>query len=441
MKKSFLFPFSFMLLLGLSMINSHKVDASPHFGVNFQVFYNELSPFGDWVMDPNYGYVWIPFVESGFQPYATNGYWTMTNFGNTWVSNYAWGWAPFHYGRWFWSNFYGWAWIPGYEWGPAWVNWRTGGGYYGWAPLGPGIGINVSFHIPMSHWVFVPQRRFRHRNFYRYYVPSYQVANIYQRTIIINNTYIHNNQTYIAGPSRREVERVTRSKVPVYKVNDSNRPGRSVVNNNSLNVYRPQIRGNEPSNNPGRPSRVFTAQEYKQRSASQIRSARSNEGIPGPVVNPERNNNTEIRTSGQTAPGNQSINRPSKNLSNSAGNERLGQQKERYSNAGMTNRGTQPKASASPRMGKSPSVNSRENREFNQRPASSNANTYRQAKPANQQRSPASVGSKAPTRQNQPTAKPQSNPPRSSGTTVSRNNSNGNAKSATSSRGNTRGGH
>ncbi|SMD44032.1 hypothetical protein SAMN00777080_2647 [Aquiflexum balticum DSM 16537] len=441
MKKSFLFPFSFMLLLGLSMINCHEAEASPHFGVNFQVFYNELSPYGDWVMDPNYGYVWIPFVERGFQPYASNGYWTMTNFGNTWVSDYAWGWAPFHYGRWFWSNFYGWAWVPGYEWGPAWVNWRTGGGYYGWAPLGPGIGINVSFHAPMSHWVFVPQRRFRHRNFYRYYVPSFQIANIYQQSIVINNTYIHNNQTYIAGPSRREVERVTRSRVPVYQVNDSNRPGRTVVNNNSLNVYRPQITGNEPSKNPARPSRVYTAEEYKHRSASQMRSTRSTESISGQVVNPGRNNNAEIRTSGRTASGNPSINRPTGNPSSSYGNERLGQQKERFSNAGMTNRGTQPKASNSSNMGKSPAVNSRENMGVNHRAASTNGTTYRQAKPANQQRSPASVGSKAPTRQNQPLVKPQSNPPRNSGTTVSRNNSNGNAKSATSSRGNTRGGH
>ncbi len=441
MKTSFLFPFSFMLLLGLSMINSHEADASPHLGVNFQVFYNELSPFGDWVMDPNYGYVWIPFVEREFQPYATNGYWTMTNFGNTWVSNYAWGWAPFHYGRWFWSNFYGWAWVPGYEWGPAWVNWRTGGGYYGWAPLGPGIGINVSFHIPMSHWVFVPQRRFRHRNFFRYYVPSYQIANIYQQTITINNTYVHNNQTYIAGPSRREVERVTRSRVPVYQVNDSNRPGRTVVNNNSLSVYRPQIRENEPSRNSARPSKAYTAEEYKQRSVSQVSSSRNNDSMSGVALTPQRNNNAEIRTSGRTASGNQSMNLPPRSPSNSSGNEGVVQQKERYSNVGTTNRGIQSKASNSSNIGKSPAMNSRENRGVKQRTASTNGNTYRQAQPANQQTSPASTGSRTQTRQIQPMAKPQSNPPRNPGSTVSRNNSNSNSKSASSSRGNTRGGN
>lgn len=441
MKKSFFYPFSIILLLGFSMIKSNHVDASPFAGVNFQVFYHELSPYGDWVMDPNHGYVWIPFVESGFQPYASNGYWTMTNFGNTWVSNYAWGWAPFHYGRWFWTNYYGWAWVPGYEWGPAWVNWRTGGGYYGWAPLGPGFGINVSFHAPMSHWVFVSQRRFRHRNFFRYYVPSYQVANIYQRTTVINNTYVYNNQSYIAGPSRREVERVTRSRVPVYQVNDSARPGRSVVQNNSLSVYRPQISENRTVNQTARPSRVFNAEEYKQRSVNQTRSNRYNDPKSVQATTPARNSTARSRNSGQTVSGNQSTTRPSGNSAGQSKNGRVGTQIERNSNTNINTRAMQPKASPSSGSVQSPAVNSRGNREVNQRTTATNPAVNRQAKPTNQQRSQPSVQTNTPTRQNQPTARPQSNPSKSAGTTVTRSNSNSNSRSASTSRGNTRGGN
>ena len=69
-------------------------------------------------------------IERDFRPYSTNGYWTMTQYGNTWVSHYPWGWAPFHYGRWVYTSYRGWGWIPGYEWGPAWVEWRSGNGYY-----------------------------------------------------------------------------------------------------------------------------------------------------------------------------------------------------------------------------------------------------------------------------------------------------------------------
>jgi hypothetical protein len=97
-------------------------------------FYDDLSPYGQWVQTPEYGRVWIPDAGPDFQPYASNGHWVMTEYGNTWVSDYAWGWAPFHYGRWYQDRYRGWAWIPGRDWGPAWVSWRSGGGYYGWAP-------------------------------------------------------------------------------------------------------------------------------------------------------------------------------------------------------------------------------------------------------------------------------------------------------------------
>ena len=113
--------------------------------VSFQVFYDQLSPYGQWIDYPNYGYVWIPDAGSDFAPYSTRGHWIITDYGFTWVSDYDWGWAPFHYGRWDYDNYYGWFWIPDNEWGPAWVSWRRADGYYGWEPMGPGISINISF--------------------------------------------------------------------------------------------------------------------------------------------------------------------------------------------------------------------------------------------------------------------------------------------------------
>ena len=71
-----------------------------------------------------------------WRPYA-DGYWAYTDVGWTWVSYEDFGWATYHYGRWTDLADYGWVWVPGYEWGPAWVSWRTGGDYVGWAPLPP----------------------------------------------------------------------------------------------------------------------------------------------------------------------------------------------------------------------------------------------------------------------------------------------------------------
>src|SRR2546423_1283489 len=81
----------------------------------YQVFYDELTPYGSWVNYPGYGYVWSPNVGEDFQPYSTNGHWVLSDDSWTWVSNYHWGWAAFHYGRWFYEDNYGWLWIPGNE--------------------------------------------------------------------------------------------------------------------------------------------------------------------------------------------------------------------------------------------------------------------------------------------------------------------------------------
>ena len=204
-------------------------------------FYGDLAPYGQWVQTPEYGRVWIPNAGSDFQPYASNGHWVVTEWGNTWVSDYDWGWAPFHYGRWYRDPYRGWAWVPGYDWGPAWVSWRSGGGYYGWAPLGPGVNINVN--IPAPYWVFVPQTYITHPRPYDYCVPRPRVVNIYQQTTIINNVYQANNRSYAYGPRREEIESVTRRSVPVYQVENTGRPGRATVRENSVGIYRPDMNG------------------------------------------------------------------------------------------------------------------------------------------------------------------------------------------------------
>ncbi len=299
MKNLMLIRLGLVLMLGIGISLNNKVEASPPpMGVSFQVFYNELSPFGDWIMDPTHGYVWVPNVGPEFHPYGSNGYWTMTNYGNTWVSNYSWGWAPFHYGRWFWNDYYGWSWVPGYEWGPAWVNWRTGGGYYGWAPLGPGIGINVSIGFHHNYWRFIPQRRFMHRNFYRYYVPHYNMVGIYNRTTIINNTYVYNNRTYVAGPSRREIERVTRARVPVRQINDVGSPGRTAVNSRGVNMYRPEIDNSRSANAQARPSRAISADEYRNKPEVQSR-ANANRSANN-AMNNQRGTATQSRSNANT---------------------------------------------------------------------------------------------------------------------------------------------
>ncbi|RAJ08543.1 hypothetical protein LX64_01196 [Chitinophaga skermanii] len=260
----------------LALLFSLQYVASAQYGgasITFQNFYDELSPYGDWVNSPEYGYVWAPNVGRGFQPYSTNGYWANTNYGWTWVSSYRWGWAPFHYGRWVYDEWRGWLWIPGYEWGPGWVTWGNYGNDYGWAPLGPNINISINFgwRPPSFWWTFVPGRYFGTGGWYNYRVnrPTY-INNV----TIINNIYNGNpnsrpgpsngNQApsraprgsnWFTGPNVSDIERQTGSRVRTLPVNDVNNPRQDRVNNNGINMYRPSV-SQSTGNAPARPSRV-----------------------------------------------------------------------------------------------------------------------------------------------------------------------------------------
>ncbi len=243
MKNSKIFLLLAFLTAGLLV--GQKAQAQRGGSVSFQYFYNELSPYGNWTSHSRYGSVWTPYdVGRNFQPYGTDGRWVMTEFGNTWVSDFPWGWATFHYGRWFYDDYLGWAWTPGYEWGPAWVDWRSNNNYYGWAPMWPGVQIGVSFNVPLNYWVFVPQRYLYRRSIFGYCVPRYRYNSFFGRTTVINNYYYNDNRSYAYGPSRGEVERVTRGNVPTYRAED--------VRNNRI----------ADNNGSGTSNRTYQADDY-----------------------------------------------------------------------------------------------------------------------------------------------------------------------------------
>ena len=130
-----------VLLLGLFLMGLSDSSANylPHgsVGVSFGVFYSSMSPYGEWIAIDHDVYAWHPLdVGPDWRPY-TVGRWVWTDDGWYWFSDEPWGWAAYHYGRWYYDDFYGWVWIPGYEWAPAWVEWRYGEDYVGWAPLSP----------------------------------------------------------------------------------------------------------------------------------------------------------------------------------------------------------------------------------------------------------------------------------------------------------------
>jgi len=145
-------------------------------------FYAPLAPHGTWVEVGTYGRCWHPVgVAVGWAPYCS-GSWVWTDCGWYWSSDEPWGWACYHYGTWVVDPAFGWVWVPGIEWAPAWVSWRVGGGYCGWAPLPP-HGVVIA---PGS-FVFVESAHF--------YDP------IRPSTLIVRNETIINKTTVVGGTS------------------------------------------------------------------------------------------------------------------------------------------------------------------------------------------------------------------------------------------------
>ena len=270
MKNSFLFLLACCLFFvacapSRTSVNvQYNSNEEAHVNVGYETFYHELSPYGRWIDYPGYGYVWIPYAEAGFRPYATGGHWVFTDYGWTWVSTYSWGWAPFHYGRWLYEDGYGWIWVPGHEWAPAWVTWGSSGEYYGWAPLAPGIHVSVSsgWTPPPHYWNFVPARHITQVNVNNYVTNTTNnvtvVNNITKNVTIINNNNVTNNNVinnnttnnninnrsttvYNMGPARNEVERAVSHPIQPVKLAESKQPGATSLSNNQLTVYKPRV--------------------------------------------------------------------------------------------------------------------------------------------------------------------------------------------------------
>jgi hypothetical protein len=234
---------------------------------SIKIFYDDLSPYGQWVNYPHYGYVWIPGAGPDFVPYSTNGHWVPTVDGWAWVSDYPWGWAPFHYGRWGYDLSFGWFWVPDDVWGPSWVIWREGNGYYGWVPMPPGITIGIAGTIPIERWIFVRDRDFMRPDIYRYTVRRENNITIIRNSSVINITHIDRNRhaKYYTGPDRNEVQRVTGRTIRPLAIGERNQAGQT-LNDKELRIYRPRIRRYDGQGNRPAPSRITRIEDIKQKS-------------------------------------------------------------------------------------------------------------------------------------------------------------------------------
>jgi hypothetical protein len=225
---------------------------TPGASVSFSTFQDGLSPYGQWVASASYGQVWRPAgVPAGWRPYYY-GRWEWTSEGWLWVSDEPFGWATYHYGRWTTDPALGWVWVPGYQWAPAWVTWRYGADYVGWAPLAPGFSVYVTgYPVVYDWWTFVPCGSFAGAPVHRYaYAPAY-APRIWGATRPAPPRAAAFGHTAPAwgGPARGFVETRIGRPIPAVRVQPVSSPGaaRTPGRAGVVTVFRPEARPVAPA--------------------------------------------------------------------------------------------------------------------------------------------------------------------------------------------------
>ena len=168
-------------------------------------FVDPLTPYGTWV---SVGGVQafrpaVTVVGGDFVPYSSRGHWVNTDAGWVFESDLPFAWATYHYGRWYLDPGLGWVWVPDVQWGPAWVDWRFGGGYAGWAPLPPPRFARAW----QPRWVFVETPYFGVTSWHAHVLPPPRVHAALAVAVTVPPRPWRGERWHM-GPSYAEVARV-----------------------------------------------------------------------------------------------------------------------------------------------------------------------------------------------------------------------------------------
>lgn len=294
--------------------------------VDFDYFYDNLAPYGDWIEVEDYGYCFRPFVayeNPEWQPYS-EGSWAETEAGWTWISEEEFGWATYHYGRWVYVDTF-WAWVPGYEWAPAWVSWRSGDEYVGWAPLPPeahwsndrgfDASVDVIYDIGPRYYNFIPIRFFGAPNCRPHLLHhDRNLIIIRETTNITHITYresnVRINRIYNGGPRYEDLNRASEHDIRRLKLTQHRDRGderghhRDRIENDRFSVFAPSVVRNENRNIAPREVKMRANRDkvdrgwrgIDQNQASTLRQRIAEEKRPGSERRRDNNNNNNDRS-------------------------------------------------------------------------------------------------------------------------------------------------
>ena len=198
---------------------------------DYSQFYDQLEEHGRWMDHPRWGYVWLPHADDGtWRPYTVGNWVNTEEHGWYWNSDEPWGWATYHYGRWVREDKEGWIWIPGREWAPAWVAWREGDEYIGWAPLPPeaewepGRGelrfASSYYDSPRFEplWIFCRPMHMVSPGLHRHIVPRSRAPFVLRSTRYVTNYSFVDRRVYNRGVRVSLVERGLNRSLPFVRI-------------------------------------------------------------------------------------------------------------------------------------------------------------------------------------------------------------------------------
>lgn len=246
---------AFVLALSLSA-SPASVPTAGEGEVDLAYFHDRLAISGTWTRHAKYGWVWFPDeVEVGWRPY-THGRWVFSAEGSwLWDSEEEWGWATDHYGRWTFDDELGWIWVPGYDWAPAWVAWRSGGGYVGWAPLPPSVSfvggeldfgpLGIDAAIEPLCWVFIEEHSFCHPHVSQIALPRLRNLELCPLTRDITRVSLIEGRPHDRSLSVETIEAATGARVErvaLHDVESASAASPRARIGDAIAVFRPRVR-------------------------------------------------------------------------------------------------------------------------------------------------------------------------------------------------------
>jgi hypothetical protein len=279
--------------------NGYSESNEDLFKVDYDYFYKELSPHGEWVevnakdlgldikpgttvIEGKTGYdyvldvlgintayaqtdeqlmnifVWRPAAEliqtaenetaePQYVPY-NNGQWINTEQGWYFKASTSAEDLTSHYGRWALDPNLGWVWLPGKVWAPAWVDWRENEDYAAWAPVPPGTYIindvlNVS-PLDDNRFTVVEKRYLVEPSVYKY---RYQVVENKNKIMIkemtkINGVMIMNKTVINRGPDVAAIETKSGKKIEKVKIKRVGSNDGTGFSAGQLIIYTPKFK-------------------------------------------------------------------------------------------------------------------------------------------------------------------------------------------------------